>query len=72
MKNTIKLIALAALIVLVTACKPPIADPPAELPNRRIERHVDLEAGVVCWTMNYAYDKGGISCLPIEQTKLGE
>lgn len=34
-------------------------------------RFVDTEAGTVCWMYTRAY-RGGISCLPIEQTDLGE
>lgn len=33
-----------------------------------IYRYMDEEVGVVCW---YTY-KGGISCLPIDQTKLSD
>jgi len=30
----------------------------------------DAEAGVVCWIYS-GFEKGGVSCLPIEQTRLG-
>lgn len=36
-----------------------------------ITRHIDEEAGVVCWVYSYGY-QGGISCLPIEDTRLVE
>ncbi len=35
-----------------------------------IGRYVDEEAGVVCWIYN-GYEKGGIDCLPIADTRLG-
>lgn len=34
-----------------------------------IGRYEDKEAGVVCWAFKTGY-AGGISCLPINQTKL--
>ena len=36
-----------------------------------VERITDNEAGVVCWVL-MGYEKGGISCLPLEQTKLSK
>lgn len=36
------------------------------IPGTAVYRVVDAVAGVVCWT----YDGTGISCLPIEQTKI--
>jgi len=38
--------------------------------GNNIYRYVDNEAGVVCWIWN-GYEKGGIHCLPISETKLG-
>jgi len=68
--TTIKLIALSALIVLVTACAPAVSEPVGDNGvERYIERYVDTEAGVTCWIYSNGY-QGGISCLPIEQTKL--
>ena len=37
--------------------------------NPSVSRFMDLEAGVVCWIYSAAY-QGGISCLPISETKL--
>ena len=34
-----------------------------------VYRVEDAEAGVICWVYN-GHDKGGIDCLPIEQTRL--
>ena len=34
-----------------------------------VYRVVDAKAGVVCW-IYVGYDKGGICCLPIEQTDI--
>ena len=38
-------------------------------PNTGVNRFVDDEAGVACWVYA-AYNKGGISCLPIGETRL--
>lgn len=37
--------------------------------SHRVERYVDEEAGVVCWVYT-APLRGGIYCIPIEETKL--
>jgi hypothetical protein len=34
-----------------------------------VSRYVDAEAGVVCWLLKTGY-AGGISCLPIDETRL--
>ena len=34
-----------------------------------VERFIDRDAGVVCWVYR-GYKKGGIHCLPLEQTRL--
>jgi hypothetical protein len=34
-----------------------------------VSRYVDTEAGVVCWLLKTGY-AGGISCLPIDETRL--
>jgi hypothetical protein len=34
-----------------------------------ITRFYDNDAGVVCWVYN-DFEKGGISCLPLKETKL--
>ncbi len=36
-----------------------------------VSRFEDDEAGVVCWVYSGGY-KGGISCLPIEDTRFGQ
>jgi hypothetical protein len=41
-------------------------DIPSGLNHTGVERHIDPEAGVVCWT----YNAHGISCLPISETTL--
>lgn len=38
--------------------------------SHRVERHIDREAGVVCWVYT-APIRGGIHCMPIEDTCLG-
>jgi hypothetical protein len=35
----------------------------------RVQRHIDTEAGVACWVYTAAY-RGGIDCMPMENTKL--
>lgn len=37
-------------------------------PDYGFVRHIDKDAGIVCWT----WVRGGIHCLPTEQTDLGE
>jgi len=36
-----------------------------------VERYIDREAGVVCYRYK-SFDAGGISCLPIKDTLLGD
>jgi hypothetical protein len=58
---------LVGAVILLTAsqCGPP---PGKDIPNPAIVRYTDEEAGVVCWTML----ANGISCLPLDETRLGE
>ena len=42
---------------------------PTEKADSLTTRYVDEEAGVVCWVYT-AFHGGGISCLPISETKL--
>lgn len=58
---------LLILVVLLTACTSSEAVIEGSMPNS-IERHIDEEAGVVCWM----YHSRGISCLPLDQTLLGD
>jgi hypothetical protein len=38
-----------------------------------IYRYIDREAGVVCYKYDSAkYQQGGLSCLPLDQTRLGK
>lgn len=75
-----KKIAMIVLAVIVAACAPPSAFLPTMVPvstpapsirsdDVEITRHIDEEAGVVCWLSRVAggYD---ISCLPMSQTNL--
>lgn len=75
---TVRLRATAVLLVLfiLAACSsPPRSEPTAS--NEVgiaggwdvVRRVTDNEAGVVCWYYN-GYQKGGISCLPIGETRL--
>lgn len=38
----------------------------------RVERFIDKEAGAVCWVYRPAWEAGGISCLPLDQTNLSQ
>ena len=68
-----------ATVVIVTglfaACAPRVgvenasqAPPPVYL-GTNVFRIVDTDAGVVCWVVS-AYNRSGISCLPLEETLL--
>lgn len=50
------------LAMLLSGCKPTIDD--------RVWRYEDKEAGVVCWVFSSGAYRGGIDCLPIDETKL--
>jgi hypothetical protein len=67
-----QLIALLIALSILAGCKPPSTDSTNNdsFPYG-ISRHVDEEAGVVCWVYT-SYQRGGIDCLPISDTKLGE
>lgn len=65
MKRVILVLALA--LVLIVGCAPAMPDDVELVSNNiPIRRYVDEEAGVVCWM----YYSNGISCLPVDQTKL--
>jgi len=61
------------VLLLCSGCVQPNAESVTyanqEYVNSHIARHIDSEAGVVCWVY---LATGGVSCLPISQTKLGE
>lgn len=66
MKNII--IAMLIIVLLCVSCGPPITsvyDNKNQNINISQNRHIDKEAGVVCWTWGAA-----ISCLPLNQTDL--
>lgn len=66
------------LCLALSACTVAVDGPVAVVENEKpsygtsvnviVSRHIDEEAGVVCWTH---HPRGGISCLPIGQTFLG-
>lgn len=70
-----KLILIVLTCLLLVGCTPESSNPAfagTKLPyDVDIYRYVDGEAGVVCWVFFGIY-KGGISCLPISETLLGE
>jgi hypothetical protein len=66
----------AALLVLFYVALAGCGQPqPSQTEEEQIEseitRHMDEEAGVVCWVYSNGY-QGGISCLPIGDTRLVE
>ena len=66
-----KLLVLVMCVALLVACKSvPAKEETVVIADNwnEVIRFIDEEAGVVCWwTGSY---RGGISCLPISQTKL--
>jgi hypothetical protein len=82
MKNKKRLIIMLLLSVLLGGCVAPNSSyidtntnhenfvQIQEYTGNSVWRFIDKEAGTVCWI--YAnYNKGGISCLPIKDTYLG-
>jgi hypothetical protein len=86
MKKLLLIMILMATILV--ACTPEYTPPENAIIHRRvtdsfnikllmkggmlaISRFVDEEAGAVCWLYE-GYEKGGISCLPLDQTNLGK
>lgn len=64
-----KLFLLITVLIALTACAAPAVMQGAVTSDPSIMRWTDREAGVVCWVY-YGYNKGGISCLPIDETRL--
>jgi hypothetical protein len=66
---------IAAPLAALTSCGPEMDyddAPPAVRQMTRwssIERYVDVEARVVCWVYT-GNEKAGLSCLPLDQTRL--
>ena len=66
------------LSVLLVACAPyqlKLQDTvkPYTIVNNNVVRIVDEQAGVVCWIYSHQkFREGGISCLPLADTLLGE
>lgn len=65
MKKT--LVLLVALMLILVSCLPD--EGKKTLDNSAVTRFTDDEAGVVCWVYQ-DFNRGGISCLPINDTKL--
>lgn len=71
-----KFIFLTIVAMLLASCKllaPINSEEQAEINQKFVEsrtvRVLDRPAGVVCWVY---FPQGGISCLPLSETKLGE
>ena len=67
---------LCLIMALVTVALASCAGARVETPQvaftkitSRVERFVDVEAGVVCWLYRGGY-AGGLSCLPLSETTL--
>ena len=60
------------IALLLVSCESLNPDEPERIAvGSDITRFIDEEAGVVCWIYT-GYNKGGISCLPIKDTALGD
>lgn len=59
------------VVLMLAGCVPTGVEPETISSDamRSVRRYVDVEAGVVCWTYKSGY-AGGISCLPLSQTRL--
>jgi hypothetical protein len=71
MKNKYIYIVLVFIVLLfLGGCQPAMPANTQSLPPR-FNRFIDEEAEVVCW---HVYDGtiGGLSCLPLSSTKLGQ
>ena len=74
MKQTLYILGLSVVVLwLVTGCQPKVIESrsPSMNPGYGISRYVDQEAGVVCWVWAGGH-AGGLSCLPIADTRLDE
>lgn len=62
------------LLLALAACKSPEPTPVqvSEWLTKHVYKFTDEEAGVVCWVYNAGGNHGGISCLPLSETRLGE
>lgn len=76
-----KLIAIMTAVLILTGCAVPASYPPSAKPERPavesvslgdgVARFVDVEAGVVCWTLLSGYGTAiSISCMPAYETTL--
>jgi hypothetical protein len=63
------LVACAALTTEMEITQLPVAKPSGT--RITVYRIVDEEAGVACWVF-VGYHKGGISCLPLNETRLDQ
>lgn len=57
---------LATLVLALSACGGPPQGEVVTGPSG-LHRMIDEEAGVVCW---YAFQTGGLDCMPISETNL--
>lgn len=70
-----KLIAAGLLCLSLAGCVQPEMPTAAKEDQRvlfgEVTKFIDEQYGVVCWVLK-GYKKGGISCIPLSQTKRGE
>ena len=67
-----RLVVLVVMILILTSCVPEgVTVEQPDIIKSNVTRFIDEEAGVVCWEYD-GYRSGGISCLPIDETKLGQ
>lgn len=61
-----------AMFVLAACATPVVSIKQSDGEAYGVTRFVDKEAGVVCWKYYLGGAGGGISCLPLKDTKLGD
>ena len=74
MKWLLVAVMLLAVLLIGSSCETSVQEPGVSDSihlSSSVSRFVDLDAGVVCWIYE-GNERGGISCLPIDQTRLRE
>ena len=66
MKKLVLLVVCLVVILCLSGCGSPSGD----YTGNSVERYIDKEAGVVCWVYTAPY-RGGLDCMPLNETLLG-
>lgn len=67
MKKLVLLIVVFVVALGLSSC----GSPTGEYTGTSVERYIDNEAGVVCWVYTAPY-RGGLDCMPLNETLLGK